>query len=478
MFPLNQLFRRIGRFEQIDVIRESVDEVYSRVDFSLDIRPINDFLDWKSLRTKKLVYKGSPLLSNENEDNLSLNDKLSCFVSLSLLLENQQLAKKYWDQAFQEDPVQAVIIYFILTGSMDQRFHLLIEQELKAVAQKCKLSTELRGLLGTDTISELDFESLAECFVGLMGQKKKTEEPRSLSWRSQALHFWLFTSLLQEDQKLGERKRFRAIYQYNPLYARVCSAVVNNETASLDLARAQQDFLVAADTLYYRLNPKMRGKEVFFQQFYPFLDKRIERFFRRWPLEVLEAEDVTVEVLLLLIDKSYYKLDTPFHHSSPIANIQTIIKNGYLDVYKKERRQKGFDSKGKRNQPKQGEEYEDFDDHVEQLDEKETKLGAVFEILERYRVSARVAYCLFEGANPERWVSEFSAEMNKPEETIRTLCAAIIEHSDNTELRNDLVVQLFSTPDKPLKFNSIYRKYMRLRAALKNAELQPERETI
>ena len=65
MFPLFQLFRRIGRFEQLDVIKISVKEVFYRVEFCLKTSPINAFFEWTTLRTKILVHQGASVLSNQ-----------------------------------------------------------------------------------------------------------------------------------------------------------------------------------------------------------------------------------------------------------------------------------------------------------------------------------------------------------------------------------------------------------------------------
>ena len=95
------------------------------------------------------MHQGASVLSNQNDDNLSLNDKLSCFVSLSLLLEhtNQELAQQYWIGAYEEDPIQATILHFFLTDTPNKELlYSLFQNELITVATKYNVLDELHSV--------------------------------------------------------------------------------------------------------------------------------------------------------------------------------------------------------------------------------------------------------------------------------------------------------------------------------------------
>lgn len=473
MYPLHQLNRRIGRFEQLDVIKDSIHEVFYRVDFHLANSPLNTWFDWRSLRSRILIYQGRPLLSNRNEDQLSLNDKLSCFVSLSLLLENQDLAQQYWKAAYDDDPIQTTIISFVLADSTQEKqekqtlLYSLFQQALLDVVQKYNFVdenfvNELQALLDEYPIENIDIYELIDCFAGKMGQRNTTQLPYSLQYREQLLIYWMFKSLLKEDQRQNENHRFEKLYQYNPFYARMFYSLVYNNLASLEIARSYNQYLVAADTLYYRLNSQIQGSNIFFEYFYPFLERELQRLFRSDPNDFQELHDVVNDVLLLLIETSSYKLDFPLEHPSPIAYIRTTIKNRFLDRCKKENApNKDLDLQllAELDEP------ELFTKTIEDTDELQHN---ILKYLEEFRVEARVAYCLFEAYPPIQWAQEFADELGKSEEDVTALFIEIVKNEDNVDQRNQLMVQLFRTETRILQPNSIYRKYQRVQQALRN----------
>ena len=86
-------------------------------------------------------------------------------------------------------------------------------------------------------------------------------------------------------------------------------------------------------------------------------------------------------------------------------------------------------------------------------------------------MDSRIAYCLIEGYAPHQWAKEFADSIGKSEEEVRKLFVEISKNESNVSRRNQLMVQLFSSKERTLQFNSIYKKYQRVKMALANERI-------